>query len=293
MTAQQSVEFPISIRSKGVILNPWYDFPRRLTSVSLESSDPFFVDTPVEITPSSLVELKEQDIRLFFQNDRVAFVFTNDSPAPRYLVNPIRDFLAYRTFVNYNLFGWFRGPLDERLFERVENLQLRLERIVRVEEEMKEGERVFKGVRYEDHEEWLEVPSSELSQYLNVLNPALYYAVAFYLLGCENPRYFLVEFYKAVESIRHTFDDVRDFLRSLSPYGVTKKGYKKFTKACNDMREAPLDIGRHAPEPDAPLYAVDLRNLLGDPRSSQVFESTTVFCRKAVEAYIQFLVEAA
>jgi len=35
--------------------------------------------------------------------------------------------------------------------------------------------------------------------FIRVLNPTLYYAMAFYLVGCENRRYFLVEFYKAVE----------------------------------------------------------------------------------------------
>jgi hypothetical protein len=103
----------------------------------------------------------------------------------------------------------------------------------------------------------------------------------------------LVEFYKAVESIRHTFDSESDFLQLLRPYGVTKGSYKRFTKECNDMLSAPLDIGRHAPKPDAPVYTVDLRNLLvDDTRSFKVFESATVLCRKVIDAYIEFLTKS-
>ena len=195
--------------------------------------------------------------------------------------------------LNYNLFGPFLKPLDENALEEVDTIRFKVERIVRVEIERQEGEKIVRGFYQDGQEEWLEIPSDDLIQYLSVLNPALYYAVAFYLIGCENPRYFLVEFYKAVESVKHAFGNKKDFLQSLRPYGVMRKRYKEFTKVCNDMRLAPLDIGRHAPEPNAPLYTVDLRNLLVEPRSSEVFESATTFCRQVIDVYIEFLVHCA
>jgi hypothetical protein len=113
------------------------------------------------------------------------------------------------------------------------------------------------------------------------------------LIGCDNPRYFLIEFYKAVEVVTKVFGGEDEFLKSLKPYGVAKSKFKKFGKVCNDMRLAPLNIGRHAPMPGAPLYSVDLRNLLVDPRSRDACESSTVFCRHVIDAYIAFLIQQA
>ena len=280
---------PISIKAKRTILNPWYELPAHVTVISADTVSKGY-DVP-EITSPCYVELKEHNLQLFFHNSEIIFVFTDDSLALHYLVNPIRDFLTYRTFINYNSIGPAINLSDEGTFEKVDQIRFKVERIIRVESERQEGDKIFKVLSHTGEEEFLEIKLDSIVQYLRILNPALYYAQAFYLIGCENPRYFLVEFYKAVESIANAFNGKDDFLKSLKPYGVTKSKFKEFTKACNDMRFAPLDIGRHAPMPDAPLYSVDLRNLLTEPRSRAVLELSTIFCRKVIDAYIDYLMQ--
>lgn len=124
---------------------------------------------------------------------------------------------------------------------------------------------------------------------MRVLNEPLHYAIAFYLIGCENLRYFLVEYYKAVEAIENELGGERRCLDILSPHGVDRATVKEFKAMCNDVRQAPLDIGRHAPARNAPLYSVDLRNLLGHPPSRGLFERATVACRQVIDGYLKLL----
>ncbi|GEM_PF-6185685 len=81
--------------------------------------------------------------------------------------------------------------------------------------------------------------------------------------------------------------------RARAPYGVEKGALKAFKQVCNDMLRAPVDIGRHAPAPNAPLYSVDLRNLLSEPRSRALFETSTRVCRQVIDGYMGFLKNAA
>jgi hypothetical protein len=282
---------PISAKATGVIMNPWYELSDRVTLISTGSASTS--DEQLQITPSCRVDLEERNLTLMFHNDAVIFVFTGTSLAPRHLVNPIRYFLTYQTFINYNLISPVVVPLDIHTFDEVDRIQFKVERITRVETERQEGDKLIKGFYHTGIEDQLEITAESIGQYLRVLNPTLYYSIAFYLIGCENPRYFLIEFYKAVEAIRNVFGTENGFLTSLRPYGVTKPKFKDFTKVCNDIRLAPLDIGRHAPMPDAPLYAVDLKNLLIETRSRDVFESSTIFCRQVIDAYVAFLIQQA
>lgn len=278
----------IGFQATGIILNPWYVLPPSVTAL-----DGNLPDDGMKITVPFRVELPKYGIKLFFRDDKLAFVFTDDSSARDYLINPIRYFLAYRAFINYNLFGPFRKALDEDAFEQVETIRFKVERIVRVETEEQVGGETVRGFYHDGQEAWIEISLDALIQYLNILNPSLYYALSFYLIGCQNLRYFLIEFYKAVESIKHAFGNQNGLLQSLGTYGVKRRRYKEFTKLCNDMRQAPLDIGRHAPAPNASLYSVDLRNLLVEPRSKEVFESAVTFCRQVIDAYITFLAHSA
>lgn len=265
------VEHRIKFKATSNILNPWYE----LSVVHVAFSDPSLANASserLEITPPCRVELVEYNLRLFFQKNEIVFVFTDDSG---HLIHPILYFLIYLTFINYNMILGATKPLDESVFNKVDNIRFKIQRIISGEEE------------------WLEVGVDSVIQYLQVLNPTLYYALAFYLIGCDNMRYFLVEFYKAVEAIKNVFSNEAEFLKMLKPYGVTRSKFKKFMKVCNDMRFAPLDIGRHAPMPHAPLYSLNLRNLLVEPRSREVFESSTVFCRQVIDAYIAFLLQQA
>lgn len=237
------------------------------------------------------VELQRYDLILIFQNNKLFFVFTDQSQRARNLVEAVRFFLIYHSFINYNVVSpGFRLP-DSSKYDEVDLIKFQVKRIKLPNIECKEGESLNKYPYYRCENESLEVSIDSLAHYLDVLNPTIYYALAFYLIGCDNQRYFLVEFYKAVEVILNSFGGKAKFLKSLEPYGIKKKKFSEFGKLCNDMRLAPLDIGRHAPMPGASLYAVDLRRLLVEPRSRNVFESTTSFCRQVIDAYLTFLIK--
>ena len=210
--------------------------------------------------------MDEYGVRLFFQKDEVVFVFVGGSGAPRHLVTPLEYFLCYRTFINYNLI-WPALPFDPTSFPLAET------------------------VDFKTAEATVSVSMRAMTDFVRSLNDTLHYALAFYLIGCENTRYFLVEYYKAVEKIENTLGGERRVIELLSPFGVDKATLKTFKRECNDMLRAPVDIGRHAPAPGAPLYAVDLRHLLSEPRSRALFESSTRACRQVIDAYMMFLVK--
>ena len=281
----------ISVKARGTILNPWYELPfsAYISGLSQESQP----TRRTEITSKCCVELPQFSVQLFFEDNEVIFVFTGDSLQPRYLVNPIRYFLIYRTYLNFNIIGPTTRSLAVDTFSKVDHIRFRLERVIRVEGETQFGNETVKPLHHEGKEEWLEITTDDIIRYLNVLNPSLYYALAFYLIGCENPRYFLVEFYKAVEVIKKAFGSEAKLLKSLGQFGVTESKYRGFRKDCNNIRSVQLDISRHAPDPEAPLYAVDLRNMLVESRSLEVLESSTVFCRQVIDAYLAFLIRQA
>lgn len=282
MTTAQAGGPPIRAQATGVILNPWYDLPIVIRSDR---------DTRPEITSPTLVDLSAHGLELLFERDEMAFFFTSETPAARYLINPIRYFVTYRTFINYNAIGFAGKRPDPDTVPEADRVRFRLQEIVRVERDNPSGE--GKLIHHEGRDKALEVSVASLVEYLRILNPTLYYAITFYLIGCENHRYFLVEFYKAIEVIRNAFGAEDTFLEALKPHGVARSAYKEFGKVSNDMRLAPLDIGRHAPMPGAPIYAVDLRNIMVEPRSREVLESSTVLCRQVIDGYIAFLAQAA
>jgi hypothetical protein len=267
----------LRITGTRTILNPWYEFPDPVVAF----------DTPVDITPPCIAAFEQRSLRLLFQKNEVCFLFENEEA--RYLVHPIRYFLAYKTFINYNVIWPVTRPINEKGFDKCDRIPFRVQRMVQVETKRQVGEKIVRGFHYTGKDESLEITVHCIGEYLRVFNPTLYYALAFYLIGCDNPRYFLIEFYKAVEVIRKAFGSEETFLKSLAPYGVTNRKFKDFGTVCNDARRAPLDIGRHAPEPGTPFYSVDLRNLVVEPRSREILESSTTFCRQTIDAYFSFL----
>ena len=252
----------IKLQASGIIANPWFTLPPRIITTGGPSSTIW--DNKPDITPKSRIELEEHGITLCFQTDEIEFAFSTDREEPRYFVTPIQYFIGYRTFINYNITWPVVDHVEVAGFPLVDAIDFR--RVESVEA----------------------VPKSAISTYLQVLDEPLHYAIAFYLIGCENLRYFLVEFYKAVEAIENHLGGERRCLEVLSPHGVERSVVKEFKAQCNDMFKAPLDIGRHAPAPGAPVYAVDLRNLLGRPRSRELFEQATVACRQVIDGYLKF-----
>ena len=131
------------------------------------------------------------------------------------------------------------------------------------------------------------VTRQELEDLLTFWTPQLHFALAYYLIGCENPRYFLIEFYKAVESIENALGGERKAIASLEPYGVTGAVFRKLKRDANDQSR-PFDIGRHSPK-GTDLRVVDIRRMLSEPQSHQVYSESVSAVRQVIDAYFALL----
>lgn len=261
----------VCIRATGTISNPWYQLP----------------SASEEITPSCTLNLSTYNLNLFFNRDRIIFEFLDDSP----FNYALQYYLIYRTFVNYNQIWPSDSSSIAGTFDEVETVPFKLERIVRKERDEIIGGRPIHFFRFDGKEHYIEITRDEIPHFLEVIknDDTLYLALAYYLVGCDNQRYFLIEYYKAVEVIKNEFSNEKKFLEGLKPYGVKKKEYSEFKKICNSK---PYDIGRHAPKKGSPLYTFDIRNMLINKESSDVFEPVTEFCRKVIDAYLGFLIDS-
>ena len=141
--------------------------------------------------------------------------------------------------MNYNLYG-FPDSDVAKLYDEVpetEIIAFNLER--HVLQQHREGDIDLE--HYVPESTTLEIPRDMFDPFPKLLSNTLGLAVTYFLLGCENPRYFLVEFYKAVEVIKKEFGTEKAMTGSLNLYGFTKKSYQKLRKYANDDRK-PLSI---------------------------------------------------
>lgn len=276
----------LSARSTGTIFNPWYELEPHVV-VSGPGTPP--EDYRPRITPSIRVLLPQQQAEVFFRSDELILSAPSASSNIGALLNPIRYFIAFRTFVDYNIIGFPSFPVIETEFAVEDYIPFSLDRIIPVIDEIDSPDGPVKTLHHETERSIISVPADSIGDFLRILNSSLYYSLAFYLIGCSYERYFLVEFYKSFEAIRNSFGSEREFLNAMRPHGISRTALRKFRHTCNDMRQAPLDIGRHAPAPGATLYSIDLRNILVEPRSREVFVSATEFVRQVIDGYIAFL----
>ena len=277
----------IKLKSTGLILNPWYQLDPSQTTFH----EPKYggIDQTPNLINYSCIELPNYDFNLFFNADYVIFENKTGSISSNYLINPLKYYITYKTFINYNIIYPALDEIDYSKFNKVNKLIFNIGQTVRIDDEKKVNDKIIKSYYHEIQPYKCELPFEDITNYLHVLNKTLYYAIAFYLIGCENPRYFLVEFYKAVESIKKSFENEKAFILALKDCGITESDYKKFTKNCNDVRNSPLDIGRHAPDPRANLYNIDIRKIFVDPLTTDVFSFSTEFCRAVIDSYLKYL----
>ena len=165
------------------------------------------------IVGKSQLDLGNHGIRLYGQDDEIIFTFTDTSPAPRFKVNPIRYFLTYVSFMDWNIIG----PLSSDV--------VKSDYVVM-------GSMTFKLLEDESQRE-IVVTRDQVVEFLDLLNPTLYNAMASYLIGCEFHRYFLIYYFKAAEIIENELGGERKLISTLSPYGVTATKYKEFKRLCN------------------------------------------------------------
>lgn len=271
-----------TVEASGAVFNPWYDLPR----IYIASSDPSIIsrNNNPPITPICRVELKAHGLTLFFRHDRIIFV--GKSEKAYNTINPLLCFFAYRTFINYNIYWSTVEFPDPDQFPELDPIPFTLDRVVRVETEALIEGKPVKTLHHEGRKESREVSVESIATFLKILNQPLYSALLFYLRGCSNPMYFLVEYYKAIETIVDAYGGQKKFFGALRPHGITKTRHSEFGKFSNDKQLAPVDIGRHAPVPGASVHSFDVRTMFYDPRSREIFEKSTSFCRDVIDAYV-------
>lgn len=218
----------------------------------------------------------------------VLIAFTPIEVSERLPFEALLYFISYCSRVNYNI---VYPPLGEDFPDQLsshDQVTFLVQRLVRVErEEVVGGERgVF--IHHELEPCQINLHRQDLENFLAKGNLPLYFAIAYYLKGCENLGYFLVEFHKAVEVIKNSFKNEQEMLRKLKAYDLKQSDYKKIGRYCNDALN-PIDIARHAPKPQsAPMRVVDFRHLLSDPFSREVWTESVRIVRKTIDAYFSY-----
>jgi hypothetical protein len=158
---------------------------------------------------------------------------------------------------------------------------------VRVIREETINERVQQCWHYETKPHAITIPKLELEDLLRVCTRELYLSIAYYLVGCENVRYFLIEFFKSLEVIENAFGGEARAISALTQYGVVPSEFKRLKRYASDQQH-PFDVGRHAPQ-GSDLRVIDVRRLLEEPLSRQVFQDSANAARQAIDAYFAFL----
>jgi len=274
------------ISASSTILNPYYFFPP---------------DRNVEIFPNEykpkgtiLVETckmsLQNGITILFNHNRITFFNHYDKEMSRnvnLLIEPLWYFIIFKTFIDYNVYAFPQPDAETSLdvAPETERVHFNLGRVVKKEIHNKFG----KGFYHETEPYVLELEKKDIEGFLTVVNYTLYLAISYYLIGCRYERYFLIEYYKSLEAIKNYFGKEKEMQNKLRPYGFSlEENYKKLTKYANDQQR-PLNIGRHAPRKDARIFPVNLRRLLDEPRSKEIFEESSNVCRNMINMFIDYL----
>lgn len=271
------------------------DTPKWIATVQASGSilDPEFVlesthwpSEPRVVECDTRLDLFGGQVVLFFSGARlVPFL---PEPHESFPYHPLINFLVYRSRVNYNIIH----PERMTEFPSVEPSQkvtFALSRFVQIKREETRQGRVEHYWHYETVPAPITVAAEEFEDLLSLCTFELYLALTYYLIGCENPRYFLVEFYKALESIEVAFGGEAKATEALKPYGLEKAHFKGLKNLANDRQRRTFNVGRHAPKPGTDFRTLDLRRLLEEPESRKVFAESVAATRETIDAYFGFI----
>jgi hypothetical protein len=236
------------------------------------------------VSRETRVDLFGGDLILHFREDRINVFVSNTLKG--FFFHPLLYFLIYRTRIQYQIF-WPSfdskppdiAPSSDIVFALQRWTEVRVERAVAGRTE------IFS--HYEPVPAPITVQAAELENLIRFCTPKLYMSLVYYLLGCENRRYFLVEFYKALEVIENAFGGETKAIEALKGFGVERSRFKGLKQVANDYQR-PFDIGRHAPK-GGDVRSVDLRRMLEDPVSKQLFSDSVVSVRQAIDGYFASL----
>jgi hypothetical protein len=197
-------------------------------------------------------------------------------------------YLCYHSRVNYNIIHPPLGVQFPENLEPAEAIIFSMRKRVLVEREDTIFGQTGKFQHYESEPFSIRMSKSDIERHLKRATNELHLAISYFLIGCENLRYFLVEFYKAIEIIKLSFGSEIKLLKALKPHGLNSNDYKALKRYANDQHQ-PLDIGRHAPVPGTRLRHIDIRRLLTEPLSKDVWTNSVRITRLVIDTYSAYL----
>lgn len=272
MTESLQPECLVTVEASGSIVDPDLTLERPAEG----ELRPVDVDTRLDLFGGRIV--------LFFSGRR--FVPFLPKPHEQFPYYPLVYFLIYRSRVHYNIVfpDWLAAP---PAITPAPAVVFSISRLVKVEREATIAGKTRLFWHYETEPHPITVTTQEFEDLLRLCTPQLYFSLAYFLIGCENTRYFLIEFYKAIEVIENALGGERAAISVLAPYGLVGTEFKRLKRYANEQRR-PFDIGRHAPR-GSDLRAIDARRLLEEPLSHQIFRESVAVARQAIDAYFAHL----
>lgn len=275
-----------SVEATDCITNPWCVAPD--TNGVIEAGVLSMRSTRRQwiITSPCRVVLDYLPLTLCFSANRILFL--GDPNSTFSVLEPLCNYVSFRTFVDYSTTGVDTLDPNTINLKPVDFVTFRVNRLVRREIDHHVAGRHRTGIVVNAKEAMLTVRTIDLSNYLRVLDRPLYDSIYFYLTGCRNTRYFLVDYYKAVEAIRSELGGDRGMITSLGRFGIRREAYGSFQALCNSGTDGRIDIARHAPKRGAAPRTLDLEYLLVAPDSLAAFAKATIFCRRVIESYIAY-----
>jgi hypothetical protein len=272
----------VQYTASGAILNPWYIYAVVYTS---NQTNPFGKREAPEIASPQRIELADRGLRILFGPDAMIFCALDRDIGLPVCVEPLRWFVLYRTLINYNMEVPVLELPDLDTYQLTEEVRILRNRLRMIEHGETVGGMKRITYSYTEDAETLKVSVTELLTYLRILDDPLSYALVYYL-RCEDPRYFLIEYYKATESVFEGLGGEKKALRALAPHGVSAKEYKRFARYCNEQMHGILDGGRHGPKPGATMETIDRKMFWSSPKALEVFECASRVCRSVIDGYM-------
>ena len=240
----------------------------------------------VVLSPTRIDLFGGRYVLLLKDDELVLFLDSEDVDSFPYYV--LLYFLCYHSRVNYNIVSSPRGVQFPEDLEAAEEITFSMSKLVLIEREETTFGKTHKIQYYESEPFSIRVSKSNIERHLEKTTDELHLATTYFLIGCENLRYFLIEFYKAVEIIKMSFGTEAKLIEALKAYGFSSSDYKTLGRYANGQRE-PLNIGRHAPVPGSSIRHIDIRNLLSEPFSKEVWTNSSRITRLAIDAYGAYL----
>ena len=182
-----------AIKASGAILDP---------EIVLGTSA--FGDDPPVVMHDTRLDLFGGQVVLLFTGSKF-IPLTIPEPQDRFPYYPLWYFINYRSRVNYIIVTPDRLVRDPASLSASTTVTFTLRRLVEVTREEAIAGETHQFWHYETEVHEISIDVRELEDLLQLCTPQLHLAIAYYLIGCEHPRYFLIEFFKAVEAIENAF----------------------------------------------------------------------------------------